>query len=35
MSVVRIIPVELQIPLQGNRVQVTNHGMRNMKGAAI
>jgi len=34
MCVVRIIPVELQIPLQGNRVQVTNHGMRNMKGAA-
>ena len=34
MCVVRIVPVELQIPLHGNRVQVTSHGMRNMKAAA-
>ncbi len=34
MCVVRLVPIELQVPLQGNRVQVTNHGMRNMKEAA-
>ncbi len=34
ISVVRVIATELQVPLQGERVQVTPRGLRNLKAAA-
>lgn len=34
ISAVRIIATELQVPLQGERVQVTPRGLRNLKAAA-
>jgi len=34
IHVVRVIADELQVPLQGNRVQITQRGLRNMQGVA-
>ncbi|NNJ76784.1 MAG: YcaO-like family protein [Anderseniella sp.] len=34
ISAVRVIATELQVPLQGERVQVTPRGLRNLKAAA-